>query len=80
MNKGNDNFDRKVTITSLSVEKLKVVELKIIQASQNTYFENEIEILKGITNHKIVERTSSLNPSIDSYGILSWRKAGEINP
>ena len=70
MNKGNDNLDRKVPITSLSVEKLKVVELKIIQACQNIYFENEIKILKGITNHKIVERTSSLNPSTDSYGIL----------
>ena len=70
MNKGNDNFDRKVPINSLSVEELKVVELKIIQAYQNIYFENQIKILKGITNHKILERTSSLNPSIDSYGIL----------
>ena len=70
MNKGNDNFDRKVSINSLSVEELKVVELKIIQAYQNIYFENEIKMLKGITNHKMLERTRSLNPSIDSYGIL----------
>ena len=42
MNKGNDNFDRKVSINSLSVEEFRVVELKIIQAYQNIYFENEI--------------------------------------
>ena len=47
-----------------------MVELKIIQAYQNIYFENEIKILKGITIHKILERTSSLNPSIDSYVTL----------
>ena len=70
MNKGNDNFDRKVSINSLSVEEFRVVELKIIQAYQNIYFENEIKVLKGITNHKMLERTRSLNPSIDSYGIL----------
>ena len=58
---------------SLSVEELKVVELKIIQVYQNIYFENEIKILKGITNHKMLERICSLNQFIESYGIL---KAG----
>ena len=60
-NKGNDNFDKKVSINSLSVEELKVVELKIIQVYQNIYFENETKILKGIT---------SLNPFIDSNGFV----------
>ena len=54
----------------LSVEELKVVELKIIQVCQNIYFENEIKILKGITNHKMLEKIGSLNPFINSYRIL----------
>ena len=58
---------------SLSVEELKVVELKIIQVYQNIYFENEIKILKGIINHKMLERICSLNQFIESYGLL---KAG----
>ena len=74
MNKGNDNFDRKVSINSLSVEELKEVELKIIRVYQNIYFENDIKILKGITSHKMVERIGNLNLFIDSYGIL---EAGE---
>ena len=37
VNKGNYNFDRKVSIDSLSMEELKVVELKIIQAYQKIY-------------------------------------------
>ena len=67
---GNDNFETKVSSDSLSVEELKEVELKIIEVYQNIYFENEIKILKGITNHKMLERIGSLNPFIDSYGIL----------
>ena len=55
---------------SLSVEELKVVELKIIQVYQNIYFENEIKILKGITNHKMLEKIGRLNLFIDSHGIL----------
>ena len=35
VNEGNDKFDRKASIDSLSVGELKVVELKIIQAYQN---------------------------------------------
>ena len=70
VNKGNDSFERKVSIDSLSVEEFKEVELKIIQVYQKIYFENEIKILKGITNHKMLERIGSLNPFIDSYGIL----------
>ena len=42
VNKGNDDFERKVSIDSLSVEELKEVELKIIRVYQNIYFENEI--------------------------------------
>ena len=42
VNKGNDNFERKVSIDSLAVEELKEVELKIIRVYQNIYFENEI--------------------------------------
>ena len=67
VNKGNDNFERKVSINSLSVEELKKVELKIIPVYQNIYFENDIKILKGITSHKMVERIGNLNPFIDSY-------------
>ena len=70
VNKRNDNFERKVSINSLSVEELKEVELKIIQVYQNIYFENDIKILKGITSYKMVERIGNLNPFIDSYGIL----------
>ena len=70
VNKGNDNFERKVSIDSLAVEELKEVELKIIRVYQNIYFENEIKILKEIPNHKMLERIGSLNPFIDSYGIL----------
>ena len=73
VNKGKDNFDKKVSINSLSVEELKVVELKIIQVYQNIYFENETKILKGITNHEMLERIGSLNPFIDSYGFLRVR-------
>ena len=69
-NKGNDNFERKVSNDSLSVEELKEVELKIIRVYQNIYFENEIKILKGITNHKMLEKIGSLNPFINSYQIL----------
>ena len=67
VNKRNDNFERKVSINSLSVEELKKVELKIIRVYQNIYFENDIKILKGITSHKMVERIGNLNPFIDSY-------------
>ena len=67
VNKGNDNFERKVSINSLSVEELKKVELKIIRVYQNIYFENDIKTLKGITSHKMVERIGNLNPFIDSY-------------
>ena len=42
VNKRNDDFERKVSIDSLSVEELKEVELKIIRVYQNIYFENEI--------------------------------------
>ena len=49
---------------------MKVVELKIIQVYQNIYFENEIKILKGVTDHKMLERIGSLNPFIDSCRIL----------
>ena len=69
-NKGNDNFERKVSNDSLSVEELKEVELKIIRVYQNIYFENEIKILKGITNHKMLEKIGRLNLFIDSHGIL----------
>ena len=41
-----------------------------MQAYQSIDFENEIKILKEITNHKMLERIGSLNPFIDSYGIL----------
>ena len=67
VNKGNDNFERKESINSLSVEELKKVELKIIRVYQNIYFENDIKTLKGITSHKMVERIGNLNPFIDSY-------------
>ena len=67
VNKGNDNFERKVSINSLSVKELKKVELKIIRVYQNIYFENDIKTLKGITSHKMVERIGNLNPFIDSY-------------
>ena len=70
VNKGNDSFERQLSIDSLSVEELKEVELKIIRVYQNIYFENEIKILKEIPNHKMLERIGSLNPFIDSYGIL----------
>ena len=40
VNKGNDNFERKLSIDSLSVEELKEIELKIIRVYQNVYFEN----------------------------------------
>ena len=70
VNKRNDNFERKVSVNSLSVEEVKEVELKIIQVYQNTYFENEINILKGITKHKMLKRIGTLDPFIDSYGIL----------
>ena len=70
VNKGNDYFDRKASMDSLSVEVLKVVELKIKRAYQKIYFENEIRILKGITIHKMLERIGSFNPFIDSYGVL----------
>ena len=69
VNKRNDNFERKVSVNSLSVEEVKEVELKIIQVYQNTYFENEINILKGITKHKMLKRIGTLDPFIDSYGI-----------
>ena len=46
VNKGNDSFERKVSIDRLLVEELKEVELKIIQVYQKIYFENEIKILK----------------------------------
>ena len=41
-----------------------------MQGYQSIDFENEIKILKEITNHKMLERIDSLNPFIDSYGIL----------
>ena len=55
------NFDRKVSINTFSVEELKVVEPKIIKTNQRVYFENEIKILKGITNHIMLERIACLN-------------------
>ena len=64
------NFDRKVSINTFSVEELKVVETKIIKTNQRVYFENEIKILKGITNHIMLERIACLNWFIDSYEIL----------
>ena len=70
VNEGNAKFDRKVSIDSLSVGELKVVELKIIQAYQNIYFENKIKISNGITSHKMLERIGSLSPFIGSCEIL----------
>ena len=63
VNEGNPNFDRNLSIDTLSLEELKVVELKIIQAYHNIYFESEIKILKRITNHKMLK-------TVDSCGIL----------
>ena len=70
VNEGNLNFDRNLSIDTLSLEELKVVELKIIQAYHNIYFESEIKILKRITNHKMLKTVDSLNPFTDSCGIL----------
>ena len=46
VNEGNKKFDGEVSIGTLSIEELKEIELKIIQAYQNIYFENEIKKLK----------------------------------
>ena len=48
VNEGNKKFDGEVSIGTLSIEELKEIELKVIQAYQNIYFENEIKKLKAI--------------------------------
>ena len=63
VNKGNDNFERKVSIDSSSVEQSRTEDHTSLQ---NIYFENEIQILKGIANHKMLERSE---PPFAHYGV-----------